>query len=122
MFGVSVDPMHTSPRTSESLGRVSPYVVDACYLILAIMPILGGISAAIGCLGGTPVLEMVNRTGKGDRLPPLVPAFHRNAVDQPVETNFLQTAPDQELIDGCESLASPLTRSRLAQMAGRCLS
>ena len=64
--------------------------------------------------------EMVNRNGKGDRLP-LVPALHPLPVKQPVKIETLRTLPrDQEL--GCESLASSLSRSSLANIAGRCLS
>ena len=62
--------------------------------------------------------EMVNRNGKGDRLP-LVPALHPLPVKQPVKIETLRTL-HQEL--GCESLASSLSRSSLANIAGRCLS
>jgi len=66
---------------------------------------------------GMTVGETVNRNGKGDRLP----ALHQIAAKQPVETlnTFLR---DQELAEGCESLASSLSRSSLANIAGRCLS
>ena len=66
---------------------------------------------------GVTVGEMVNRNGKGDRLP----ALHQIAAKQPVETlnTFLR---DQELAEGCESLASSHSRSSLANIAGRCLS
>ena len=66
---------------------------------------------------GVTVGEMVNRNGKGDRLP----ALHQIAAKQPVETlnTFLR---DRELAEGCESLASSLSRSSLANIAGRCLS
>jgi len=63
---------------------------------------------------GVTVGEMVNRNGKGDRLP----ALHQIAAKQPVETLLR----DQELAEGCESLASSLSRSSLANIAGRCLS
>ena len=71
---------------------------------------------------GVPAREMVNRTGKGDRLP-LVQALHRIPANQPAKIEVLRTsAPDQELVDGCESLASSLSGSPLANIAGRCLS
>jgi hypothetical protein len=66
--------------------------------------------------------EMVNRNGKGDRLP-VVPVLHRLSAKQPVKIETLATLqPQQELSEGCESLASSLSRSSLANIAGRCLS
>ena len=71
---------------------------------------------------GVTAGEMVNRNGKGDRLP-LIPAFHPNERSLPVEINVTRTPdPDQQLLDGCESLASPLSHSLSAQIAGRCVS
>ena len=71
---------------------------------------------------GVAVGEMVNRNGKGDRLP-AVPALHRLPAKQPVKIETLNTfLRDQELAEGCESLASSLSRSSLANIAGRCLS
>jgi hypothetical protein len=66
--------------------------------------------------------EKVNRMAKGDRLP-LVPALHRVPAKQPAKIEALRTLPpDQELLDGCEPLASSLSRSPLANVAGWCLS
>ena len=66
--------------------------------------------------------EMVSRNGKGDRLP-VVPALHQLPAKQLVKIETLRTLPrDQELAEGCESLASSLSRSSLASIAGRCLS
>lgn len=95
-------------------------------LIFAIAPasgtaqrMSGDSCARFDCTAYTEVTvgEMVNRNGKGDRLP----ALHQIAAKQPVETlnTFLR---DQELAEGCESLASSLSRSSLANIAGRCLS
>ena len=72
---------------------------------------------------GMTVGETVNRNGKGDRLP-AVPVLHQIPAKQPgkkIETlnTFLR---DRELAEGCESLASSLSRSSLANIAGRCLS
>ena len=68
---------------------------------------------------GMTVGETVNRNGKGDRLP----ALHQIAAKQPVKIETLNTfLRDQELAEGCESLASSLSRSSLANIAGRCLS
>ena len=95
-------------------------------LIFAIAPasgtaqrMSGDSCARFDCTAYTEVTvgEMVNRNGKGDRLP----ALHQIAAKQPVETlnTFLR---DHELAEGCESLASSLSRSSLANIAGRCLS
>jgi len=71
---------------------------------------------------GVAAGEMVNRNGKGDRLS-VAGAVHPLPVKQPVKTETLRTSPrDQELAEGCESLASSLSRSSLANIAGRCLS
>ena len=71
---------------------------------------------------GVTVGEMVNRNGKGDRLP-AVPALHQLPAKQPVKIETFNTfLRDQELAEGCESLASSLSRSSLANIAGRCLS
>ena len=98
-------------------------------LIFAIAPasgtaqrMSGDSCARFDCTAYTEVTvgEMVNRNGKGDRLP-AVPVLHQIAAKQPVETlnTFLR---DRELAEGCESLASSLSRSSLANIAGRCLS
>jgi hypothetical protein len=73
---------------------------------------------------GVTAGEMVNRNGKGDRLPVVVvPVLHRLPAKQPVKIEALRTLPrDLELVEGCESLASSLSRSSLANIAGRCLS
>jgi hypothetical protein len=74
------------------------------------------------CTAETGVIagEMVNRNGKSDRLP-LVPALHPLPVKQPVKIEALRT-PRRGLAEGCESLASSLSHSSLANIAGRCLS
>jgi len=71
---------------------------------------------------GVTAGEIVNRNGKSDRLP-LVSASRPLAVKQSVKIATLRTSPrHQELAEGCESLASSLSRSSLAKVAGRCLS
>jgi hypothetical protein len=56
---------------------------------------------------GVTAGETVNRSAKGDRL-----------SIRPLRT----MARDQKLAEGCEPLASSLSRSSLANIAGRCLS
>jgi hypothetical protein len=52
----------------------------------------------------------VNRTQKADRLPMI-------QIKEPRESHYEATLPD-----GCESIVSPLARSQLARVAGRCVS
>ena len=64
--------------------------------------------------------QTVNHAAKGDRLvrasaPPIADRF-------PDRTPARSFAPDARLADGCESLVSPLTKSQLARVAGRCVS
>jgi hypothetical protein len=58
--------------------------------------------------------ETVNRTHKSDRLP-LVPVLHRNTLS-------IRLEHPAKLPVGCESVASPITRSPLAESARYCLS
>ena len=82
-----------------------------------------GSCTRFNCTADTKVTagEMVNRTGKGDRLP-IVPALHRVHAKQPVHETLRTLLRNQELAEGCEPLASSLSRSSLANIAGRCLS
>jgi hypothetical protein len=76
------------------------------------------------CTAATAVTagEMVNRTAKGDRLP-VAQALHRLPAKQPGKIETVRVLPrDQQLAEGCEPLASSLSRSSLANIAGRCLS
>ncbi len=80
------------------------------------------VSLAPAWSGAVPVAETINRASKGDRLPP-GPTFHPDAVNQPLEVNRLpRIRAQQSLMDGCEALVSPLARTPLAYIAGRCLS
>jgi len=66
--------------------------------------------------------EMVNRNGKGDRLS-MAQVLHSTPAKQPAKVEGLSAlARDQRLADGCESLASSLSHSSAANIAGRCLS
>jgi hypothetical protein len=79
--------------------------------------------ARFNCTADTRVTagEMINRNGKGDRLP-IAPALHRAYAKQPVNEAVRTLPRGQELAEGCEPLASSLSRSSLANIAGRCLS
>ena len=113
------------PQTSlrsvfSSTGGALRYLISGCSVFLAIVSIVIGIevSVATASSGAAPSTEIINRTQKGDRLP-VVPALRQNPVNRPPEVN-LPRIPDQDLADGCESLASPLAHSPLAQIASRC--
>jgi hypothetical protein len=56
----------------------------------------------------------IDRTVKGDRLP-LAEVTRPQATDQ-------RGAGAYQLPDGCDALVSPLTHSKLARIAGRCVS
>lgn len=79
--------------------------------------ILAAISTVIGLEGNATArpdpgssIEIVNRTRKGDRPPPV-----QNIVPRTADY-------DSRLPDGCDALVSSLTRSHLARIAGRCVS
>jgi hypothetical protein len=117
---------HTSLRSGlfASTGWRLQYLISGYSVLLATVSIVIGIeiSVATASSGVAPSVEIVNRALKGNRLP-LVPALHQNSVSEPLEVNVPRVpAPDGGLADGCESLASLLARSPLAQIAGRCLS
>jgi hypothetical protein len=61
----------------------------------------------------------VNRSLKGDRLPPALPA----AAGKPADLQGWR-APrrDPKLPDGCEAAVSAMSRSSLAQTPGHCIS
>jgi hypothetical protein len=61
----------------------------------------------------------VNRSLKGDRLPPNLPATTANPSDlQGSQAPRMRPT----LPEGCEATVSVMTRSLLAQTAGRCIS
>ncbi len=72
--------------------------------------------------GVLPVLQIVNRTEKGDRLP-LITALAPNRGNRVLDVKVMRRLNrDQQLIEGCDALVSPLTGSQWGQIAGRCVS
>jgi hypothetical protein len=66
-----------------------------------------------------PAAADVNRSLKGDRLPPDLPVIG----GKPAERQGWQAPrPNPRLPDGCEATVSAMTRSSLAQTPGRCIS
>lgn len=112
-------PTHSRPRTDESRSSLAPTcILVALSLILAFVSILVDIELSVTTASsGSAVIELVDRAGKANRLP-MFPAFGQNILNPPVGTWI----PDQELLDGCEAVVSPLAGFTLTQMAGRCLS
>ena len=103
----------------SSRGRSLCYLLIACSLVGAIISMLASIkvAAAIVESGVVPSRETINRARKGDRLP-LVLASDPNPANRPV----IRRSVEHSLPDGCEALASPLARSVVAHIAGRCVS
>ena len=113
-------PTHLRPQTDESRSSLAPtYILGALILILAFISILVDIELSVttASSGSPAAVEKVNRAGKANRLL-MFPAFGQNIFNPPVGIWI----PDQELLDGCEAVVSPLAGSTLTQMAGRCLS
>ena len=114
--------MSSPPGISQALAHASPCVVGAFSLILSFSSTLIGTELSVRTVRTdsaevTPVVEMVNRTGKADRLQ-LLPAFGWGIGNPPIGPG----AFDQRLVHGCEPLVSSLVRSPLAQIPARCLS
>jgi hypothetical protein len=95
----------------------------ACSLFLAIVLTLVSIKVAAAPLwsGVAPSGQTTNHAGKGDRLP-LVLASAPNAANSPMNVSIPRTSAEHSLPDGCEALVSPLARSAVVNIAGRCVS
>jgi hypothetical protein len=111
-------PLQTGSSQSISCG--SRYFVGGCGAALAMVSIIIGLEVSVATgSGAEPGAEIAR---KGDRLP-LIPAFHRKAVNQPLDISIPSApASDLEIADNCESLVSSLAHSPLGHIAGRCLS
>jgi len=115
-----------SPQISglvSSRDRSLRYLLIACSLVVAIVSILISIkvSAATVWSDVAPSKETINPARKGDRLP-LVLASDPNPANRPIEATVPRLSVQHSLPDGCEALASPLARSTVAHIAGRCVS
>jgi hypothetical protein len=113
-----------SPHISGSVAsrdRSLRYWLIAFSLVLAIISILISIraSASTSWAAAAPSQETINRADKGDRLP-LALTPHSTPASGAVEGNVPRKSVD--LPDGCEALASPLARSAVGNIAGRCVS
>jgi hypothetical protein len=91
----------------------------ACSLLVGIILILVSIkvSAATVWSGVAPYKVTINSERKGDRLPLVPPPDPKGKPQIEVNVSGLSVLPD-----GCEALASPLARSAVAHIAGRCVS
>jgi hypothetical protein len=116
----------TSERRALSLYLMaiscgSRYFVGGCGAALAVVSFIIGLEVSVATTGSgaEPSAEIAR---KGDRLP-LVPVFHRKAVNQPLDIRVPGApASELEMADNCESLVSSLAHSPLGHIAGRCLS
>jgi hypothetical protein len=111
--------MSSRPTPSQALAPASPYLVGAFSLVLAFSSTLIGmeLSDRADSSEAAPVVEMVNRTAKADRLR-LLPAFGRGVGNRSLGPG----ASNQRLVHGCEPPVSSLIRSPLAKIPARCLS
>jgi hypothetical protein len=103
--------LHSIPRGGHMLaGSMGAILIIA---ILSIMIRLEVSAATVrSTLSDQPPVQIVNRTGKGDR---------QHSAHEVRQIEFERTpAPDLKLADGCEPLVSPLASARL--VAGRCVS
>ena len=115
-----------SPQTYglvASTDTTIRYFLIACSLFLAIVLTLISIKVAAAPLwpGLASSEQTGNHAGKGDRLP-LVLTSDPNAADWPMNVGVPRMSDAQSLPDGCEALVSPLARSAVADIAGRCVS
>lgn len=111
--------------TTPEFSRLAlPRKIAPSHVLVATVSIVTAIevSLAPAWSGAVPIGETINRASKGDRLPP-VPTLHPDAVNRSLEVNRRpRTRAPQSLTEGCEALVSPLARTPLAYIAGRCLS
>ena len=110
--------MHIRSGSFKLINRSCPYLGRACIVILAMVFLITAelsVSTTTWSAASSmpPSVETVNRTSKGDRLP--LPPLHSDSV------NFQLQHP-AKLPVGCESVASSITRSPLAETARYCLS
>ena len=119
-----------SPKTSlrreafRAVGGTARYVIACCSVLLALasMAIRTEGSGGAASSGLVATAQIVDRTHKGDRFP-LIPASSGKAIDPAPQVNAPHTPAFRGgLPHGCEPLASSLTHSRLAEIAGRCVS
>jgi hypothetical protein len=92
------------------MSRHSPYLFGVG-LALPILALVAGLQVPTVAASPQSPMTEVNRSLKGDRL--VLPATSAN----PTAPQGRPTLPD-----GCEAPVSAMTRSPLAQTAGRCIS
>jgi hypothetical protein len=102
----------------------SRYFLACSGAVLALACFLAGleVSTTTAAPSVSQGMAIVNRTLKGDRLPPAT-ANSRNAVNGPADTRA-PSAPTAEprLLEGCEPVVSAIGQPPLARVPGRCLS
>jgi hypothetical protein len=88
-------------------------------LALPMVALVAGLQVPTVAASPQDPTTAVNRSLKGDRLPPNLPATTANPSDlQGSQAPRMRPT----LPEGCEATVSVMTRSLLAQTAGRCIS
>jgi hypothetical protein len=88
-------------------------------LALPMLALVAGLQVPTVAASPQDPTTAVNRSLKGDRLPPNLPATTANPSDlQGSQAPRMRPT----LPEGCEATVSVMTRSLLAQTAGRCIS
>lgn len=98
----------------RSMSSRTQILVSGLGLSLAIVATIVGLDDTVANARSRlePSRQIVDRTQKGDRLPP-----------QRLKINTTRTLTlDSKLADGCEPIVSLFARSELARIAGRCVS
>jgi hypothetical protein len=110
------------PALVSSRDRSLRYLLIACTLLVAIVSMLIGIKASAAPLwsGAAFPQQTINSARKGDRLP--LQLASEAGPARRIEVNAPRRSVEHGLPDGCEAVASPLTRTTVSQIAGRCVS
>jgi hypothetical protein len=103
--------IHTElPRPRSISSRLGYFGLCAAVLVMISMVISLESSVATARSGAHQSVELVDRTGKGDRLQLVQPRINVPRA----------AAARAALPDGCDAAVSSLTRSDLARIAQRC--
>jgi hypothetical protein len=94
----------------------------ACTLLVAVVSMLIGIKASAASLwsGAAFSQQNINSARKDDRLP--LQLASEAGPARRIEANAPRLSVERGLPDGCEAVASSLTRTTVSQIAGRCVS
>jgi hypothetical protein len=83
-------------------------------------PLLSAATTSSEIAPANEISQSVNRSSKGDRLPRPTAGQQRPVQPSSTPVRTLQDNSRQRL-EGCDPLVSPLVKSPLSQVAGRCI-